>query len=273
MKKLLKNHWKTSTTALIVASLIIMAIFGYGRGQVLVLAAIVLWAAFNLFAYSAKKGSIAFSKQKSANRNDESLNDDFTERALYEKALKLHFESRINDQLKSLYPEANWQWVSNTDPVKFALGGEFGRIKVFNIPQCDYIEIFQRKFGELTLNEIRVFPLGQIGAKTTAEEKEADLLIPEKKFSVVDWLRGVSGDELMVVVRELNSQGLNKMFVDESGAISIVRSGEKLESYCIALPDFPPEENWKELLETIKGEGLVGSFDKGGFCVEWNRKG
>jgi len=274
MKKILKNHWKISTTMLIVTSLIIMAVFGYGNGQLLVLAAAILWIVFNLLAFLIKKGAVVLSKIKPAsNIDDEDEPDNFSGKELYEKALKLHFESRINDQLKSLYPDANWQWMKNMNPIALALGGEFGRIKVFNIPECDCIDIFQHQFGELTLKKISVIPLGQREKTVGITKPEDKITVPPKRFSISDWIKGDSGDELFAIVRELNTKGHNKMLVDESGYISVVRSEGNVENHCFSLPDFPPKANWKELLETIKGEGLFGSFTENDFCVEWKKKG
>lgn len=69
-----------------------------------------------------------------------------------------HVNHRISEHLRSVYPQAHWEWTL-ADPTRFIAYGGTGRIRVYGIPDYDYADVTLDRQGGLRCSLVKVAPL------------------------------------------------------------------------------------------------------------------
>ena len=69
-----------------------------------------------------------------------------------------HVNHRISEHLRSVYPQAHWEWTL-ADPTRFIAYGGTGRIRVYGIPDYDYAGVTLDRQGGLRCSLVKVAPL------------------------------------------------------------------------------------------------------------------
>ena len=77
--------------------------------------------------------------------------------------LLCHVNYRVSDYLKRAYPDARWEWMM-PDPVLFIVQGGIGRIRVYGVPDYEYLDHLRdsgvtNMFGAVPYLKSRFFEL------------------------------------------------------------------------------------------------------------------
>ena len=253
--------------ALIVSSLLSLAVFNNRTGQYIIIGLVALWAMANLisFLFSLPK-PLKVKKVKAIEVPQTKAGNETEQLAVYEKAILLHFNCRITDTLKTTYPGVSWQWQIK-DPVQFALKGGIGRIKLFNAGDYSYSEIKLDQFGRMEFSMIKVAALEEKAAEAPEDTAGKP---DEAKTDVAGWFEGVGGDVLNELITEFNTQGHTKLLVAESGDVFLYLDGKKTQPAKKKLPDFPGKESWNELIKVLKAEELKATPKENQLLISWN---
>ena len=69
-----------------------------------------------------------------------------------------HVNHRISAYLKSVYPNARWEWTTG-NPTALVMQGGTGRIRVYGIEEYDYADVQIDRNGNLSCNLLKVVPV------------------------------------------------------------------------------------------------------------------
>ena len=169
-----------------------------------------------------------------------------------------HVNHRISEQLKSAYPNAQWEWTLN-DPVSFAARGGTGRIRVYGVPDYDYADVTLNQQGEIRCALVKLSPLKGNGASTAKQHP----LDPRAWYEL-------HGRKLLEsLVADLSSRGHSSLTLNEDGSISIkpVDSSEPISKG--NLPCFPEKVYWPQLAKVLEQEGLMADVQNTKILVSW----
>lgn len=169
-----------------------------------------------------------------------------------------HVNHRISEQLKSAYPNAQWEWTLN-DPVSFATRGGTGRIRVYGVPDYDYADVTLNQQGEIRCALVKLAPLKGKGA-SKAEQRPLDPRV---------WYELHGRELLESLVADLRSRGHSSLTLSEDGSISIkpVDNSEAISKG--SLPCFPEKVYWPQLAKILEQEGLTADVKDTKILVSW----
>lgn len=169
-----------------------------------------------------------------------------------------HVNHRISEHLRSVYPNAYWEWTMS-DPVLFVAHGGTGRIRVYGIPDYDFADVTLDRQGSLHCSLVKVAPLD--GSQAGAPNQQP--LDPRAWYEL-------QGRELLEdLITDLRSRGHSSLTMNEDGSISIqpVNGSEELvkESFVT----FPEKVYWPRLAKVLEQEGLAADVQDTRILVSW----
>lgn len=75
------------------------------------------------------------------------------------RLLLCHVNCRVTECLKSVYPNASWEWTMG-DPALFIAHGGTGRIQVYGVQDYEYADVTLDQKGGLTCAMVKLAPVG-----------------------------------------------------------------------------------------------------------------
>lgn len=180
-----------------------------------------------------------------------------------EAVLIRHVNHRVTAYLKSVYPEAAWQWCEEF-PERIAANGGTGRIKLFNIPDFDYADISLNQMGHINCSLLKVVSLAE--APDTAGKPVMDSIQP----TVIDpqvWYDRQGREILNQLIMDLDSRGYNSLEIQENGDITI-RQGEECRTVK-KLENMPEKTYWPRLIKVFESAGLAAAANEAGIVLTW----
>lgn len=167
-----------------------------------------------------------------------------------------HVNHRISEHLRSVYPQARWEWTL-ADPTRFIAYGGTGRIRIYGIPDYDYADVTLDRQGGLRCSLVKVAPL----EKTPAPDQQP-----------VDprvWYEMQGRSILEDLIADLRSRGHNSLTLNEDGSICIqpVAGGEEIKKNSFAT--FPEKVYWPRLAKVLEQEGLSTDVQDTKIQVSW----
>lgn len=171
-----------------------------------------------------------------------------------------HVKHRITAYLKAAYPKARWEWAM-PDPAGFVARGGTGRIRVYGIPDFDYVDVTLDQNANMSCSLVKIMPVQSDGAGAPAPNQQ--VLDPQVWYE----LRGRK--TLEALITDLNSRGYSSLTLKEDGNICIqqVEGGKDIPQD--SLLDFPEKVYWPQLVQVLEQEGLAADPQDGGILVSW----
>ena len=68
-----------------------------------------------------------------------------------------HVNHRISEHLRSVYPQAHWEWTL-ADPTRFIAYGGTGRIRVYGVPDYEFADVTVDQNGKLSCFRFNQLP-------------------------------------------------------------------------------------------------------------------
>lgn len=178
------------------------------------------------------------------------------------QALLRHVNRRISDQLKSLYPEARWEWRTKK-PTLLAIHGGIGRIRVYGVPEYEYADVELEQNGTLSCSLVkRLVP--------ASSEQEAQPQAPNQQDAdPQEWYERQGRETLETLIADLDSRGHHCLFLKEDGSICVRPMEGDEETIQDTLKDFPEKRLWDKLVKVLENAGLAAATREDCITVAW----
>ena len=166
---------------------------------------------------------------------------------------------RVSSALRSVYPNASWEWTME-NPLRYAAEGGTGRIRVYNIPNYEYADVTLGSDAALSCSLVKVSPMKGDGSDGGAGQTSAN---PEV------WFEDQAKESLVRLMNDLNTRGHSKLFLKEDGTACIqpVPGGEDIPQR--ALADFPAKVYWPKLAEAMTKAGMAATVLDDRIQIAW----
>lgn len=165
-----------------------------------------------------------------------------------------HVNHRISAQLKSVYPEIQWEW-REQNPVLLALRGGIGRIRIYGAPDFDFADVELDQNANLKCAFIKTL------SDSPAESSQPPLN-PQM------WYEKQGREVMDALIADLSSRGFNSLRLKEDGALcTILDDGEEIAEG--RLHSFLPKVYWPQLIKILHRNGLTASIQTDCILVSW----
>jgi len=175
-----------------------------------------------------------------------------------------HINNRITTYVKSVFPEATWEWACD-NVEQLVLEGGSGRISLFGAPNFNYVDITFDQMARIDCEMLNVVPLSALtgnGQPTTAAASTS-----AQSIDAESWFT-VQGKEVLAnCIADLNSRGHSKLYIKESGEICVSQSGA--ETVADTLKDFPGRDCWQNVVKVFENAGISAAITENAISVSW----
>ncbi len=199
--------------------------------------------------------------EKNALKTSENFVSDIS--GIANTALQKHVNFRISSYLKSVYPDAVWEWCEKFPEQIIAQGGT-GRIRVFGIPDFNYAEITFNQNADINCSLLKVMPLILTSPEAENHNSKSKKPIP---IDPQVWYEKHGRVVLESLISDLNSRGYNSLVIKEDGKICI-RQGDK-EIKKSLFENMPAKTYWERLLKVFQGEGIAAQIVNNNIELSW----
>jgi hypothetical protein len=173
-----------------------------------------------------------------------------------------HVNHRISDYLRSVYPKVRWEWTMS-DPASFVAQGGTGRIRVYGVPDFDYVDVTLDQKANLSCSLVKIVPVEGSDTDGTAPAPNQQVLNPQVWYE----LRGQKALEALIT--DLNSRGHSSLTVKETGEVCIQQEDGGGDIVQDSLLDFPEKVYWPKLVQVLEQEGLAATAQDDGILISW----
>jgi len=178
--------------------------------------------------------------------------------------VRTHISHRISDKLRSVFPEASWDWVT-TSTDDFVLNGGTTRIKTWGTEAHTHADVTIDRFAQIHLAMLTISPLETLPRRPAPIPSPA---IPAAAIDVASWYSKQGYDFLNAVIQEINVYGYQKLLIRENGNI-IHTKGDGTEVLSGTMPAFIPKTGWEEFISLLVRDELKASITGDSIQVAW----
>ena len=166
---------------------------------------------------------------------------------------------RVSSALRSVYPNASWEWTME-NPLRYVAEGGTGRIRVYNIPDYEYADVTLGSDAALSCSLVKVSPVKGNGNDGGAGQTSVN---PEV------WFENQAKEALIRLMNDLNTRGHSKLFLKEDGTACIqpIPGGEDIPQQ--VLTDFPARVYWPKLAEAMTKAGMATTVLDDRIQIAW----
>lgn len=267
-----KSLW--SSISILIAAVIAVLAFVRGDAQIwLLLGVFVLWGAWvvGILLLPMIKRAKKLQKRKAIlkARYQEGYNasqkDDPSkaEGEGTQQLLMRHVNLRITGFIRSIYPDATWEWCEK-HPERLILSGGIGRIRVFGVEEYDHADVKIDTRGEIGCSMVKSVPLEKLNGSVDVEEN-----VPPNKQPVNTqiWYELQGRTVLEKAIADLNSRGYSTLTIREDGDVLIEQGEDELTQEHLA--SFPAKVYWPQLIKVLQGEGMAAQIVPNGIQLTW----
>ena len=241
---------------------VVIAILALLRGNWEVAALIAAFAVWGLWLVwtqllPAWRANRAYRYRERQHRRQRETGPEYSDSGVSVVLLR-HVNHRISEHLRSVYPNAHWEWTMS-DPASFVRYGGTGRIRVYGVPDYDYADVTLDRQGGLRCSLVKVAPLDG----TQAASPNQQPLDPRV------WYEFEGRNILEDLIADLRSRGHSSLTMNEDGSICIQpeNGGEEIAKESFAT--FPEKVYWPRLVQVLEQEGLAADMRDTNILVSW----
>ncbi len=258
--------------SLLVVAVLIITAFARGMAQIWLYAAAfavwTVWAAVKFFmpwlqANARRREARRIRKQYEARRKQKPKLHipDVSEPVSI--VLLRHVNFRISSYLRSVYPDATWEWREEF-PERIVSGGGTGRIQIYGIPDYNYADVTFDQQAGINCTLLKMVPLAQPNGQPAQEASK------QQRQAPVDpqiWYEKQGRTVLENLIADLNSRGHNSLTIKENGEITIQQADSEVRQ--ATLESVPEKTYWPRLTKVLESEGLAAKATENGMVVSW----
>lgn len=174
-----------------------------------------------------------------------------------------HVNHRITGYIKSLYPNATWDWQTNNPEAIMANCGT-GRIKLFNVEEYNFADISFDTEANIECSLLKVVSFKQAAQ---AETKDSAVAEPKSDVDPQVWFEQSGRVILKNLIADLSSRGHNTLTIQEDGSC-IIQQGDKTIKVR-QLDAFPERVYYPQLTKVLAGAGIAAKTVDAGLAVAW----
>lgn len=173
----------------------------------------------------------------------------------------IHINRRITDYLKISFPDATWQWCSES-PEKKVLKYEVQRIKLYGCGEHTHAEICFDRCANLSCQLIKITPM------ETAKPQTDPKPVPENTVTDIRvWFEQSGKATITKIIGDFQSRGHSSMTITENGDCLAIQGNNALKYSTI---DGMPKKNlWTELIGVLESEGIAANIGAHGLDLVW----
>lgn len=199
-------------------------------------------------------------KERRAQREHDAMAEaDLSDTVMLQKLMH-HINFRISSYLRSAYPNARWEWMSDI-PAVFAAQGGTSRIRVYGIPDYDYADVTLDKQDNLSCSLVKVMPLHEDASESPAPPNE-------QPVDPQVWYELQGRSVLEDLVADLNSRGHSKVYLMEDGSICTKPDSGEVQVQA-SFGSFPERVYWPRLKDVLEQAGLTATVEDTCIQVAW----
>ncbi|MDR2696259.1 MAG: hypothetical protein LBC79_07780 [Deltaproteobacteria bacterium] len=172
-----------------------------------------------------------------------------------DRLLAGHLNWRITEQLRSVYPEAVWQW-QTAHPARVAQGG-IGRILLYGAGGYTHADVTVDGYYRISLDMLEVTPLQTLLGNPP----------PPVPVDPAEWFETFGRQALTDVIMDLNPRGYTRMYLRENGEVYTLEGGA--ESVKETLQHMPGKAMWQELCAVFTRQGLNAAAEPDRIVLTW----
>lgn len=173
-----------------------------------------------------------------------------------------HVNLRITAYIRSIYPNATWEWCEKA-PVSLVLNGGVGRVKVHGVEDFTHADVKIDQNGNLRCSMVKVVPISDI----EGEDPDKNPAPNKQPVDPQIWYETTGRAVLENVIADLNSRGHNQLTLQENGDITIELDQEDVSMEKVT--GFPEKVYWPRLVKVFQGEGLAAQVQGNSILVTW----
>jgi len=178
-------------------------------------------------------------------------------------ALLRHVNHRVSAYLKSAYPDAAWEWVSE-EPERVATEGGTGRIRLFNVSDFNYADVSFDPMARISCDFLRLVPHADL---QTASGVSAEDVRTGQPVDPAVWYDLQGKAVLESCIADLNSHGFSMLTIKESGDVCVKQGGQEIRRQ--TLNHFPARQLWPALAQVLGQAGWSAAVLDTGLAVSW----
>ncbi len=255
-----------SVSALVTAVIAILAFVRGGLEIPLLIGVFALWGLWVVCALLIPSWrSVQAYKRKE--RQKQRLNDTLVSLNVPDpevaETLLRHVNYRISGYLKAAYPNAKWEWLDK-EPALLAVQGGTGRLRVYNIPDYNFVDVVLDKNGGLACSLVKVVPVLPQDAEVTQPAAPNQQPVDPQV-----WYELQGRKTLEKLVSDLSSRGHSSLSLKEDGNICIQSDDTGEETVTDAFHSFPEKVYWPRLVKVLEQEGLAAEVWDDHIAVAW----
>lgn len=178
--------------------------------------------------------------------------------------LMRHANCRVTEHLKTVFPEATWEWDSNNTEHIIEKGGT-GRIRLFNIAEFGYADVTFDNMARISCNFVKIVPLTALNAnnRTIVQASKSTELVIDPAI----WYNLQGKAVLEECIGNLNSYGYNKIIIKENGDVCMQKDDK--EVVCVKLKNLPAKNYWSSLVDVFNNRNFKASIADDCIAVSW----
>lgn len=235
---------------------VVIAILALLRGPiqtVLLLAAFALWGLWLLLALlrPAWRANRAYRAQeeRAAKQRDALSGVNLA------RLLLCHVNYRVSDCLKTVYPNASWEWTME-NPTLFIARGGTGRIRVYGVPDYEYADVTLDQKGALSCSLVQIVPVQDSAPSQPTQDPQA-------------WYEREGREVLDGLIADLCSRGHSGLTVNEDGSVTFRTEGGTKTAAKHGFKNLPGKALWPQLADVLRQDGLSADVRADGIAVSW----
>ena len=244
-----------SISVLIGAVIAILALLRGPVQTVLLLIACSLWGLWIMLTLlrPAWKANRAYRQREEQEKKTQGM---FSGRKMA-NLLLCHVNYRVTDSLKSVYPDARWEWTMR-DPALVIVQGGTGRIRIYGVQDYDFADVTLDQTGKISCAMVKVVPVQGQGAPSGQPPVDPQAWYELEGRSILDQL-----------IADLRSRSHNSLTLNEDGSITIqpVAGGNEITKGTFS--SFPDKVYWPRLADVLEQEGLTTDVQASRIVVSW----
>lgn len=267
-----KSLW--SSVSILIGAVIAVLAFVRGNAQIwLLLGVFALWGAWVIGVLllpmikqakkNQKRKAILNARYREGFGASQKANPNHGEDENTQQLLMRHVNLRITGFIRSIYPDATWEWCEK-HPEKLALAGGIGRIRVHGVDEYDHADVKIDKRGDISYSMVKTVPLDRVNTPENADKKTP----PNKQpVNTQIWYELQGRTVLEKAIADLNSRGYSTLTIQEDGDILIEQGADELTQEHLA--SFPAKVYWPQLIKVLQGEGMAAQIVPNGIQLTW----
>ena len=177
-----------------------------------------------------------------------------------EEVLVRHVNYRISAYLQASFPEAKWEWETQS-PARLMLHGGKGLIRVQGVPDYNYAQVQLDPGGKIQCSLVRIDPFPAQGHQEEQQPAQGPVIDPQV------WFELQGRKVLEGTVADLSSRGHNSLTMNEDGSITV--EGEDSDEVVASFQSFPQRVYWPQMLRVLERAGYAAGEDGDAITVTW----